>query len=663
MEYRKLYKEEIDVLISQKCLSDEWDKIRVRKNFTTNNIINSTFSGDVYLGAFEKYVELEGGVKIKSGIYNSRIHNCKIGDNCLIENVHSYIANYIIGDNSHIRNVNSIITNGVSRFGNGTIVNVLNETGGREVPIFNNLSSHLAYIISLYRSQPSLTNKLKNMVEEYCQSIESNFGYIGEESVICNCGDIINVHIGESTSIVGASCLKNGSINSNKDSNIHIGNNVRAENFIISSDSHITDGVTISNCFIGQGCKLSHLFSAHDSLFFSNCQAENGEVCAVFAGPYTVTVHKSSLLIAGMFSFLNAGSGSNQSNHLYKLGPIHQGIVERGSKTTSNSYILWPAKIGAFSLIMGRHVNHIDSSNLPFSYLIENKDETYMAPGINLRSVGTIRDAKKWPKRDKRKDKLKLDYINFNLLSPYTIQKMIKGISILENLRLSSGENSAVYTYQSMHIKNSSLKKGIKYYSIAVNKFLGNSLIKRLEGLDIKCDEDIRERLRPESIYKGGKGNWVDISGLFAPRDAIDSLISRIINEDGISLNDINSSFEYLHNNYYNLEWTWAYYEILKWYGIDADKISIQDVINIVKLWKKCVIGLDEELYEDAKKEFSMNLQVGFGMDSCDKNNDFEQVRGDFDNNPFVQSVKEHINEKTALGDELLERCHKAMEN
>lgn len=73
-----------------------------------------------------------------------------------------------------------------------------------------------------------------------------------------------------------------------------------------------------------------------------------------------------------MFSFLNAGSGSNQSNHMYKLGPIHQGVVDRGSKTTSDSYILWPAHIGAFSLVMGRHVSHSDTSRLPFSYLIEN---------------------------------------------------------------------------------------------------------------------------------------------------------------------------------------------------------------------------------------------------------------------------------------------------
>ena len=76
---------------------------------------------------------------------------------------------------------------------------------------------------------------------------------------------------------------------------------------------------------------------------------------------------------------------------MYKLGPIHQGAMERGAKTTSDSYILWPARVGAFSLVMGRHVNHADTSNLPFSYLIEQQNTTYLVPGVNLRSVGTIR--------------------------------------------------------------------------------------------------------------------------------------------------------------------------------------------------------------------------------------------------------------------------------
>ena len=123
---------------------------------------------------------------------------------------------------------------------------------------------------------------------------------------------------------------------------------------------------------------------------------------------------------------------------MYKLGPIHQGILERGAKTTSDSYILWPAKIGAFSLVMGRHVNNLDTTDLPFSYLIEQQGSTYIVPGVNLKSVGTIRDVKKWPERDKRKDPHRLDYINFNHLSPYTVQKMFAGIEILERLKEAS---------------------------------------------------------------------------------------------------------------------------------------------------------------------------------------------------------------------------------
>src|SRR5699024_4864097 len=128
----------------------------------------------------------------------------------------------------------------------------------------------------------------------------------------------------------------NGSINSNVHAPVHIGYGVVANNFIISSGVRMKDGVMLNRCFVGQACELGHTYTATDSLFFSNCQGENGEAASIFAGPFTVTHHKSTLLISGMFSFMNAGSGSNQSNHMYKLGAIHQGIIERGGKTTSN---------------------------------------------------------------------------------------------------------------------------------------------------------------------------------------------------------------------------------------------------------------------------------------------------------------------------------------
>lgn len=584
------------------------------------------------------------------------LHNVTVGDNCCIENVKNYIANYEIGAYTFIENVDIILVDRKSRFGNGVEVSVLNETGGREVMIHDRLSAHQAYIMALYRHRPQLIERMKALVEAYADEHASDRGTIGSHVTIVNSGYIKNVRIGDHCEIEGAGRLKNGSINSNADDPVHIGYGVVCDDFIISSGSHIEDGTMMTRCFVGQACHMGHNYSASDSLFFSNCQEENGEACAIFAGPFTVTHHKSTLLIAGMFSFMNAGSGSNQSNHMYKLGPIHQGALERGAKTTSDSYILWPARIGAFSLVMGRHVNHPDTSDLPFSYLIEDKNTTYLVPGVNLRSVGTIRDAQKWPKRDLRKDPFRLDQINYNLLSPYTIQKMMKGRSILKELERVSGETSETYSYQSAKIKNSALNKGIKFYETAIHKFLGNSVIKRLEEIHFKNDKEVRQRLLPDTSI--GQGEWVDISGLIAPKTEIERLMSDI--ETGVlhTVDQIHDRFAEMHANYYTYEWTWAYGKMLEFYGLDAETITAKDIINVVHQWQQSVVWLDKMVYEDAKKEFSLSSMTGFGADGSKEEQvlDFEQVRGVFESNPFVTAVLKHIEVKTELGNELVAR-------
>ena len=656
MNYRNLKEEEIRTLISQGCTALDWTAVEVKEEFSPEHVSHAHFSGKVRLGLFQKSFTLQGGVEMHSGLLHVALHNVTIGDNCFIGNIHDYVANYEIGDNTYINNVDIIVTDGVSKFGNGVDASVLNETGGREVMINDKLSAHMAYIMALYRHRPLLSAKLREIAERYADKYASDRGTICSHVSIMNVGRIENVRIGDSSDIKGVSRLRNGSINSNEFAPVHLGHNVICDDFIISSGSVIDDGAMLERCFVGQACQLGHGYSASDSLFFSNCQGENGEACAIFAGPYTVTHHKSTLLIAGMFSFMNAGSGSNQSNHMYKLGPIHQGTLERGAKTTSDSYILWPSRVGAFSLVMGRHVNHSDTSNLPFSYLIEKNNTTYLVPGVNLRSVGTIRDAQKWPKRDKRKDPNRLDFINYNLLSPFTIQKMFKGLKTLRQLQAASGELSDEYSFHSAKIKNGSLKKGIQFYEIAIHKFLGNSLIKRLEGTKFDSNAEIQRRLKPDTEI--GHGEWVDISGLIAPKHEIDSLLDKIETGEIDKLREINAEFQRLHENYYTYEWTWAYDMLKEFYGIDPQQMTAAQVIRIVEQWKEAVIGLDHMVYDDAKKEFSLSAMTGFGADGTkvEKEQDFEQVRGDFDNNSFVQMVLEHIEKKSALGDELIER-------
>lgn len=656
---RELRPEEIATLQSQGCRAENWKNISVAVPFEPTYINNVRFSGVVVMGVFEEEFILPGGVKKHSGLGNVTLHNCMLGNNILIENVHNYIANYRIKDNCYIENTNMLLVEGDSSFGNNVKVSVLNETGGREVPIFNRLSAPLAYVIALYRHRPRLIGILQKMIASYTKSLSGDYGEIAENVKIINAGTIRNVKIGAYTTIENCTRLENGTVNSNKNAPVYIGDSVIAQDFIISSGAVVADAAKIIRCFVGQACHVSHNFSAHDSLLFSNCSFENGEACAIFAGPFTVSMHKSSLLIAGMYSFLNAGSGSNQSNHMYKLGPIHQGIVERGSKTTSDSYILWPARVGAFSLIMGRHHHHSDTSDMPFSYLIEKDDETYLVPGVNLRSVGTIRDAQKWPKRDKRTDTKDLDPINYNLLSPYSIQKMMKAVGILKDLQSLVGETSEIYYYQNTRIKESSLKNALKFYGMAINKFLGNSLIKRLEGTPFKSIEEVRRQLAPTT--KDGTGEWVDLSGLILPKDMLDELIEDIENRRVNTLKTIEAFFNSMHKAYYNMEWTWAHEKIEEYYGVKLSEITAEKIIELVELWKSSVIGLDELLYKDAKKEFSLTSMTGFGVDGTrkEKEEDFEVVRGAFEKNPFVTAVKQHIITKRALGDELIGRIEK----
>jgi hypothetical protein len=651
--FRSLTAQEIAQLEAQGCAATNWSEVEVAQAFEPLHVHNTHFSGHNQIGVFNREIELPGGLKIHSGIYNATLHNCEVGDDCHLYNIHNYIANYHIGSNTCIENVNAILVDGRSTFGNGVRVPVMNEGGGREIPIFNELSASLAYILTLYRHRPKMIHEIERLIDAYAEEHASDYGYIGDHVRILNCGSIKNVYVGDYAELSGVSRLKNGSINSNEAAPIRLGSGVKCTDFIIASGVEIGDSTLVDKCFVGQGCIFDKHYSAGESLFFSNCQGMHGEACAIFAGPYTVTHHKSTLLIAGMFSFLNAGSGSNQSNHMYKLGPIHQGIAERGAKTTSDSYLLWPSKIGAFSLVMGRHTHHSDTSDLPFSYLIENNAESYLVPGANLRTVGTIRDAQKWPKRDNRKDPHKLDQINFNLLSPYTVQKMWNGRNILNELQALSGENTDVYGYRNCKIRNTSLRHGRELYTIGIQKFLGNSLISRLEKSEWHTMDELRAMLRPDS--PSGSGAWVDLSGLIAPKGEVTRLLDDIQN-GVLSLNDIQARLIEMNANYYSYEWTWALEKLEQVWGCDVEHVTLAQIRKTIQEWREAVVKLDHMVYDDARKEFDLNSQTGFGADGDREQAeaDFEEVRGSFESNSFVKAVLEHIERKTELGNKML---------
>ena len=649
MNYRDLQKDEIAALEKQGCTAADWSSIQVKNGFSTSGIKNVQFNGQVELGIFEGMVEVSEGISKPSGLYNCYIQDCTIGNHTYISDVKN-LAGYNISDFVVIENVSNLTVDGETTFGNGIRIDILNEGGGRETPLFDKLSSQLAYLFTNYRHDHVLIKRLNTLVDEYVETKKSSKGTIEEGVRITNSNQIKNVYIGKHAIVTGALYLEEGTIASNEHAPVIVGEGVTAKKFIILSGARIDGSAMIDKTIVGQGTVIGKQFSAENSAFFANSEGYHGEAVSLFGGPYTVTHHKSTLLIACLVSFYNAGSGSNQSNHMYKLGPVHQGILERGAKTGSFSYLMWPGRVGAFTGVIGKHYANFDTTDLPFSYVLESSGKSLLMPAMNLCTVGTRRDSAKWPDRDKRKDPDKLDLINFELFSPYIIGKIIRGIEVLKDIVKNSSDNDEFVSLKGTSIKRSKIGQSIGKYEMAIKIFIGNRIIKQLEGVSGKNTfEDFRNTLAEKNPEASGK--WIDISGMVAPAGVIEKALDNVRNGKVKSLSEFFAQLKEVHEKYDLYARSWCIDLIEKEMDIDFNKITKKQIIQMISDWKESSVTFNELVLEDAYKEFSEKSRIGDGIDGDEtiREQDFEAVLGRYEENKFVNELKkesETIKEK-----------------
>ena len=593
-DYRPLTSEEIEVLKSNDCWAEDWTSVNVSENFKPNFMHRVMLYGEVNIGGFDKNVEVSQGFVKHSGINNATLRNVTIGDDCLIENVGNFINNYTIGDDCYISNISTMETTEGATYGEGNLVSVLNEVGEGNVILFSDLNSQLAAFMVKHFSDKELKEKIRLLIKSDIDTKMPERGQIGNNVKIINTKEITNCVINDFCEVNGASRLSDCTLLGSIHGNVYIGTGVIAENSIIAEGSSVINSVKIQDCFIGETCQLSNGFTASASVFFANSYMSNGEACAAFCGPFTASHHKSSLLIGGMFSFYNAGSATNFSNHAYKMGPMHWGILERGSKTASGAYLLMPATLGTYSVCFGKLMHHPDTRNLPFAYLIADGDKMFLIPGRNITTVGLYRDIKKWPKRDLRAPENRKSIVNFDWLSPFSVGEVLKGKKILENLREVTGDNVSQYLYHEYIIPATSLHKGIKYYDIALRIYMG-AILKRV----LKRDPSIT----PPSTQIG-LGDWDDLSGLLLPVSEEERIINDLKDGNIETIQELIERFENIDANYREYQWTWTYKMICDYYGIN--EITLEDANRIHEDYIKARRSWIAEIKKDAEKEFAM---------------------------------------------------------
>ncbi|MFI3319376.1 MAG: DUF4954 family protein [Rikenellaceae bacterium] len=574
--YRELTELEIVKLEGRGCVAEAWSRVKVSLDFEVEQLWAVRFEGDVVVGS-------------RGQIFNSTV------------------CNYRIGADARVESVMRLECREASSFGNGVEVATINENGGRGVKIYDTMRAQVAFVWATRRERGAFVKALDALVERYAQSRMSPMGYIGERSQLIGAKFVREVWVEADVRVEGATLLQNGTLRSGA----YVGVGVKAKDFIAIEGSRIDTGATVERCLVGEGAIVANGFTAVDSLFWANSHLENGEAASIFAAPFTVSHHKSSLLIAGLFSFFNAGSGSNQSNHLFKCGAVHQAIHPRGCKFASGSYIMAPAAEGAFTMVKGYHAHHHDTQAFPFSYLIEADGKSVLMPGANLTSYGTERDIKKWQQRDKRS--LKLDVVSLEESNPCITEMMIGAVNTIHTLQ-SENPTADVYMYNRVVLKPAHLKRGVGLYNKAIVAALG-SILSQGEG----------------EPFDGGEvtlGGWIDCAGQYITSAAVERFIVSIESGEISEVEDLHTLFVEFHNSYNRYAYSWALGLLGQLLGHEPTQ---EDIEGAIASGESSAAALGKMRESDRAKDCSLDMAVGYGLNATDdevKERDFRAVRG-----------------------------------
>ena len=557
---RALSAEERTILEQRGCSALSWDEVTVSEDFRPEQLRNVRFEGRTSIGS-------------RTRISDSTIANYTIGSDCCIDDVLRMECRH------------------ATTFGEGVGVAAVNENGGRTAIIYREITSQIAYIMTMMRNRNEAVQRLLNMATERAEERRSTMGVVEDGSTVMGARFIREVYVERGATIEGASHLENGTVGLNA----HVGIDVRAKDFIFDNDSKVDGASSIERCFVGENTKIGNGFTAVDTLFFANCHCENGEAASVFAGPFTVSHHKSSLLIAGIFSFFNAGSGTNQSNHLFKSGAVHQAVHQRGTKFGSSAYVMAPSIEGPYTVVLGRHTRHHDTQDMPYSYLIEEDGHTLLMPALSLKSYGTIRDIEKWKSRDKRN--IKRDNICFEEFNPFVTGKMMRGVDALTRLQERDPE-AKTYSYNRTTIRASMIPRSIKLYNGAIAASLGVML-----------------RMGNYRAAEYDHTEWIDIAGQYLPLGTTEQLLQRIANGE-LTLEALAKEMTAWHARYNDMAAAYAYDVLTSLMGHAPSDTDVEETIiaadNILKRMR-------ETTEADRERDAGLDMMVGYGYDFRDQ--------------------------------------------
>ncbi len=442
--YRRLRAHEVEMLVKNGNYCENWDNILVTNEFDSGQIKNNEFFGFIRIGRCRQ-AELEHhDLQLPVGISNSRIIACDIGDDVAIHNVR-YLGHFIIDDRCILSNIDEMHTTNHAKFGNGIVkdgeeekvrikIDLMNETGSRDILPFDGIIPADAYMWAKYRDDKALQDKLKEITQRSFDSRRGYYGTVGEQCVIKNSRILKDVKIGPHCYIKGANKLKNLTINSSEDEPTQIGEGVEMVNGIIGFGCHIFYGCKAVRFILCRNSNLKYGARLINSMLGDNSTISCCEVLNNLIFPAHEQHHNNSFLIASLvMGQSNIAAGATVGSNHNSRANDNEIQAGRGFWPGLCVTLKHSCRFASFVLIAkGDYPAELDIP-LPFSLVNNNvsKDRLEVMPAFwwQYNMYALARNSWKFQTRDKRK--VKVQNIEFASLAPDTAEEMLKGRELL----------------------------------------------------------------------------------------------------------------------------------------------------------------------------------------------------------------------------------------
>ena len=667
-EYRHLTKEEIETLKENDNVCNKWEDILVEEPFVPYLIKNNLFVGLVRIGAMKDALLKKHDFVVRTGVSNSTIISCDIGRNVGIHFC-SYISHYIIEDNVILSSIDEMSTTNHAKFGEGVVkigepegvrikIDVINESGGRDVLPFRSMMLPDAYIWAKYRGDAHLIKRLEYITDAECDKNRGYYGIVGSGSVIKSCRIIKDVYIGECSYIKGANKLKNLSILSSSKESSQIGEGVELVNGIIGYGSHVFYGVKAVRFVIGRHCTLKYGARLIHSILGDNSTISCCEVLNALIFPFHEQHHNNSFLIAAMvMGQSNMAAGATVGSNHNTRGNDGEIIGGRGFWPGLSITLKHNCKFASFVLIAKGMYHYELNIPFPFALIIDNEGEGVLeimpAYYWMYNMYALERNLKKFMSRDKRCDKslkIETDY-----LAPDTVMEIYFAIEYLndiissakkEDIVVKDGKIDIVYR-DSKGIEKS--KRRVKFVKVgrAIDSYKEMLVYYGVKTLCLFLEEnketfDAFVANNQGSIYaKEFLAEWVNVGGLIMPKRALKGIIEKIKNSSLDSWDAIHTEYANIMKNIEKQKAIHAYFVLAKLAEFRLDDETwnafIDEAIRVRYY-------IEKEVYLTKRKDYNSF----FREMTYDSEKEMDAVLKKLEDNPVIKDsillTKEYIN-------------------